>query len=793
MSVFEHQRHRIFNPAQHPLVHDIGALGYANGALPGVSLLVDAVDYIVSHLFPKYIGTYADMAALLAAVPAPAANDYAVISDDGDGKSAGYVYLSLDGTAAWMKRYDVDWSVEGILAETVNRTAYMYVQKYGMTDKDASGSAIVGTFAGQQIYGGDATNQNLTLNANAADTTGFIQTTNTLRPTASGTLDLGTAALKWKDAYLSGTVNVGTLALAAGSVSDSSGTISFGATNLTTTGEVKAATAKFSSSLEVGPFAGNALVLAAGSITDESGAISFNNENLSTTGTLASGALTVSADMVISAGSITSVSGAISFSDENLSTTGTLNVGAVTSTQLNADNLRLDGNTLSATNVGGGIVLVGNGAGVVDVQSAMTTIGQTVTGTLSVTGQLNADNLRLDGNVLSTTNANGDLTVTPNGSGTVVFSSIIKPGADNTIALGTAAARWSNLVMGGSIGDGTNTITIANLLTFRAVGAPNVGDALFWDGSKWVASAPDTEITHSTVSGLTTGDAGHTQFVMLAGRAGGQTVQGGTASGEHLLLESTAHVTKGFIKAKDTLVPNTDASFSATWSGTDLGGTANYWRHLYSKGEHKGLRLENFTAATLPAASASAVGRLVYTTDTKKIYVDIGGTFQIASGGGGGGGALAWIEDADSPEPITENHDRVYSFLAGETQQVYALIRVPASYGAGSPIKVLLTTLSPDSSGTVLISAQATLIRPGTDLITSTTNQRTTSNTAATQSGATANKPQALTLDISDSTGQINAVAVSAGDLIRVRLYRGTDTATSNVKVPVYGAEVTFS
>ncbi len=72
-----------------------------------------------------------------------------------------------------------------------------------------------------------------------------------------------------------------------------------------------------------------------------------------------------------------------------------------------------------------------------------------------------------------------------------------------------------------------------------------------YDGTKWNASLPDTEISHSSLTGLTTGDAGHTQFVMLAGRAGGQTVQGGTAASETLVLESTAHATKGIIYLKD--------------------------------------------------------------------------------------------------------------------------------------------------------------------------------------------------------------------------------------------------
>ena len=46
----------------------------------------------------------------------------------------------------------------------------------------------------------------------------------------------------------------------------------------------------------------------------------------------------------------------------------------------------------------------------------------TQTGTGTVTGQWNVDNLRLDGNVLSTPNTNGNLTLTPNGTGYVVIS-----------------------------------------------------------------------------------------------------------------------------------------------------------------------------------------------------------------------------------------------------------------------------------------------------------------------------------------------------------------------------------
>jgi hypothetical protein len=50
--------------------------------------------------------------------------------------------------------------------------------------------------------------------------------------------------------------------------------------------------------------------------------------------------------------------------------------------------------------------------------------------------------------------------------------------------------------------------------------------------------------THSTLSGLTSGDD-HTQYTLLAGRSGGQTLIGGTASGNSLTLRSTSNATRG--------------------------------------------------------------------------------------------------------------------------------------------------------------------------------------------------------------------------------------------------------
>lgn len=75
------------------------------------------------------------------------------------------------------------------------------------------------------------------------------------------------------------------------------------------------------------------------------------------------------------------------------------------------------------------------------------------------------------------------------------------------------------------------------------------GGILTWNtvNDRWECGLLPTVITaHSGLTGLTADD--HTQYVMLAGRSGGQTINGGTVGSENLILDSTAHATtKGHI------------------------------------------------------------------------------------------------------------------------------------------------------------------------------------------------------------------------------------------------------
>jgi hypothetical protein len=69
------------------------------------------------------------------------------------------------------------------------------------------------------------------------------------------------------------------------------------------------------------------------------------------------------------------------------------------------------------------------------------------------------------------------------------------------------------------------------------------------------------QLDHGELKGLADDD--HSQYLLLAGRAGGQVAVGGTGSGDDLTLQTTSHVTKGsYILSELTTVGyvKTDAS-----------------------------------------------------------------------------------------------------------------------------------------------------------------------------------------------------------------------------------------
>jgi hypothetical protein len=143
-------------------------------------------------------------------------------------------------------------------------------------------------------------------------------------------------------------------------------------------------------------------------------------DNISASGTLAAGNTTINGSLTTTAGITTTGNHSVT---GNITAQGTVFSDKITSPATNAN-----------------LAISAQGTGIVDIQSAMTTIGQTITGTASVTGQFNADNLRIDGNTISSTDTNGDVIITPNGSGQITLSSS-RVGANQLNAVSVAVSN----------------------------------------------------------------------------------------------------------------------------------------------------------------------------------------------------------------------------------------------------------------------------------------------------------------------------------------------------------------
>ena len=121
----------------------------------------------------------------------------------------------------------------------------------------------------------------------------------------------------------------------------------------------------------------------------------------------------------------------------------TLTIATGNLTTLNAGNIQTSGNTIASSNTNGNINLSPNGTGNVLINTATSTrifyAGSnkelttnanltfsgtllTVTGNATITGTANAGNLRLATNTLSSTNTDGNITLSPNGTGNIIVN-----------------------------------------------------------------------------------------------------------------------------------------------------------------------------------------------------------------------------------------------------------------------------------------------------------------------------------------------------------------------------------
>ena len=205
-------------------------------------------------------------------------------------------------------------------------------------------------------------------------------------------------------------------------------------------------------------------------------------ENVNVTGTLTTADVTTTGN--------TTISGSL--------TTGTFNVG----------DLNIDADGKISTDSNGNVDIDPSGTGTVNI-----TADTNITGTASVTGQFNADNLRLDGNVISSTS--GAITLSAASGQNVTSTSLFTAGEANFTLMEATTVRADTIQNDTSNGDisistqGTGAVKVDAKLVLDA--SQNDGSTVTIDATKPVAilagntGADDLEYTlaDGTVAGQT--------------------------------------------------------------------------------------------------------------------------------------------------------------------------------------------------------------------------------------------------------------------------------------------------
>lgn len=148
--------------------------------------------------------------------------------------------------------------------------------------------------------------------------------------------------------------------------------------------------------------------------------------------------------------------------------TGVATALKVGTQSVSVDNLKLDGNTISSTDTNGNINITPNGTGSVNI-----------TNLVLAAGSITADNIKIDGNTISSEDTNGNINLTPNGTGSVVVSkiSVTAGTVPYSVLSGRAYAAFSDIT------DQTGSTSAATAVKFGTTDIAGSGITMVSDGT----------------------------------------------------------------------------------------------------------------------------------------------------------------------------------------------------------------------------------------------------------------------------------------------------------------------
>ena len=353
------------------------------------------------------------------------------------------------------------------------------------------------------------------------------------------------------------------------------------------------------------------------------------------------------------------------------------------------------------------------------------------------------------------------------------------------------------------IGNGTS-YAVANLTQGTGITVTNgVGTITI--------STNASQIDHGSLSGLADDD--HTQYALLAGRAGGQTLYGGTAASNNLTLSSTSNVTKGNYVFSDFTTAGfvkTNASGVLSVSGnvnlaTEVTGTlsiANGGTNAtsYTSNEFiwyngsslvaSGYNQNSFEPAVTKGNLTESGSSVLTITGGTGAVIGTGTTIQVAQASGTTSGYLSstdWntfnnkenaltfnspLSRAINTISITQASGTTDGYLSASDWNTFNNKQAPLTLG----------DLSTSTSGVTITGGTGAVVGSGATIDIATANGTTTGLLSASDWNTFNNKQAPLTLgNLSSSTSGVTitggtGAVVGSGATIDIATANGTTT-----------------
>jgi len=226
------------------------------------------------------------------------------------------------------------------------------------------------------------------------------------------------------------------------------------------------------------------------------------------------------------------VTGTLTTSD--IATTGTHTVTG----QSDIDSVRIKDNRITTNATNANLQLSANGTGVVEAQTTLSTGDITTTGTHTITGQLNIDNIAISGNGIIATNSGGGININPNATGQVTIggSTVEVP---STLLADTVYAQTQILM-----GSGAKIVAAVTNQDLVLEGGPGTG-AVVIDQVSITDNQITTHVSNADLK-LNTDGTGLIDF-----RTPTQTTVGAVGAATHLPLDSANEIRPvGYLRIK---------------------------------------------------------------------------------------------------------------------------------------------------------------------------------------------------------------------------------------------------